>query len=185
MACPIIADTEDAPGYEGDLPICWISSCRQPTIDSPPPWVLKSAMQKNVIVKSKIFPHQNIQKHTWTSAYGKTPKQMWANEQTAQITDMERPNLKNLIMWNLNNISQNQWLQFWRSFMIKRISAGPGKILEEISTIGILSYNWMKQHKPWFVAECSKFVEQMKQAKLHYLHHPDTISAKNLNNTRR
>jgi len=22
MACPIIADTEDAPGYEGDLPIC-------------------------------------------------------------------------------------------------------------------------------------------------------------------
>lgn len=68
--------------------------------------------------------------------------------------------------------------------MIEGISAGPGKILEEISTTGILGYNWLKQHKTWFDAECSKFIEQMKQAKLHYLHHPDTISANNLNNTR-
>jgi hypothetical protein len=34
-----------------------------------------------------------------------------------------------------------QRLQFWRAFMIEGISAGPGKILEEISTTGILGYN--------------------------------------------
>jgi hypothetical protein len=50
-------------------------------------------------VKKSIFPHKNIQKHTWNSPEGKTPKQMSANEQTAQIFDVERLNLKSLTMW--------------------------------------------------------------------------------------
>jgi hypothetical protein len=43
--------------------------------------VVKLATKKNVIVKGKIFPHQNIQKHTWNSPGGKTLKQMTANKQ--------------------------------------------------------------------------------------------------------
>ena len=45
---------------------------------------------------------------------------------------------------------------------------GVGKILEIISKTqlkGLGQYEW-KQQKPWFDEECSKFVDQRKQAKL-------------------
>jgi len=34
--------------------------------------LVKIATSKNLVVKSTMFPHQNIQKYTWTSLDGKT-----------------------------------------------------------------------------------------------------------------
>jgi hypothetical protein len=42
-----------------------------------------------------------------------------------------------------------------------------------------------KQHKPWFDEECSKFLEQRKQAKMQWLQNPNQSNVDNLNNVRR
>jgi hypothetical protein len=38
--------------------------------------VVKTAILKNLIVKSTMFPHHNIHKYTWTSTDGKTHNQI-------------------------------------------------------------------------------------------------------------
>jgi hypothetical protein len=42
----------------------------------------------------------------------------------------------------------------------------------------------LKKHKPWFDEECSKLVDQRKQAKLWWLHDPSEINGDNLNTVR-
>ena len=37
--------------------------------------IVNSATSKNVVVRSTMFPHRNIQKYTWTSPDGKTHNQ--------------------------------------------------------------------------------------------------------------
>jgi hypothetical protein len=39
----------------------------------------------------------------------------------------------------------------------------------------------LKQHKPWFDEECSKLLDQRKQAKLQLLQNPSQTSGDNLN----
>ena len=41
----------------------------------------------------------------------------------------------------------------------------------------------MKKHKPWFYTECSRFLNQRKQAKMEYLQDTNQSNADNLNNT--
>jgi hypothetical protein len=67
IECPIVADTEDAPGYEGDLQIYWISNCRQPTIDSPTPWSSKvshieerSCQEQNIPTSKYLQTHLDL-----------------------------------------------------------------------------------------------------------------------------
>ena len=36
--------------------------------------IVKFASSKNLVVKSMMFPHQNIHKYTWTSPDGKTTR---------------------------------------------------------------------------------------------------------------
>jgi hypothetical protein len=56
--------------------------------------------------------------------------------------------------------------------MIARTYMGLGKTWKRISNSqlkGVLGlYEW-KQHKLWFVEECSHFLDQMKQTKMHWL----------------
>jgi hypothetical protein len=42
-----------------------------------------------------------------------------------------------------------------------------------------------KQHKPWFDEECSKFLDQRKQAKMQWLQNPNQSNAGNLSIVRR
>jgi hypothetical protein len=42
-----------------------------------------------------------------------------------------------------------------------------------------------KQHTPWFDEECSKFLDEKKQAKIQWLHNPNQSNVDNLNNVRR
>jgi hypothetical protein len=48
-----------------------------------------------------------------------------------------------------------------------------------------LGYYELKQHKPLFVEECSKLLEQRKQAKLQWLQNPSETNGDNLKNVRR
>jgi hypothetical protein len=47
-----------------------------------------------------------------------------------------------------------------------------------------LGYQKLKHNKPWFDDECSKLVDQRKQAKLQWLQNPNQISGDNLQNVR-
>jgi len=38
--------------------------------------IVNFATSKNLVVKSMMFPHQNIHKYTWTSSDGKTQNQI-------------------------------------------------------------------------------------------------------------
>jgi hypothetical protein len=48
-----------------------------------------------------------------------------------------------------------------------------------------LGYQKLKHNKPWFVDECSKLIDQLKQAKLQLLQNPNQINGDNLKNLRR
>jgi hypothetical protein len=45
-----------------------------------------------------------------------------------------------------------------------------------------LGYNRLKYNKPWFDNECSKLIDQQKQAKLQWLQGPSQINGDNLQN---
>jgi hypothetical protein len=47
-----------------------------------------------------------------------------------------------------------------------------------------LGYQKLKHNKPWFDDECSKLIEQRKQAKLQLLQNPSQINGDNLQNCR-
>jgi hypothetical protein len=48
-----------------------------------------------------------------------------------------------------------------------------------------LGYFEFKKHKPWFYEECSKLLDQRKQAKFQWLQDSSEIKGDNLNNVRR
>jgi hypothetical protein len=43
----------------------------------------------------------------------------------------------------------------------------------------------MKKHKSWFDEECSRFLDQRKQAKMQWLQDPNQSHVNNLSNVRR
>jgi hypothetical protein len=47
-----------------------------------------------------------------------------------------------------------------------------------------LGYCEPKHRKPWFAEECSKLVDQMKQAKLQWLHDPSEANEDNLSDVK-
>jgi hypothetical protein len=48
-----------------------------------------------------------------------------------------------------------------------------------------LGYQKLKLNKPWFHDECSKFIDQRKQAKLQWLQNPNQTNRDNLQKLRR
>jgi hypothetical protein len=67
------------------------------------------------------------------------------------------------------------------------ILIGLGKLREniKISAKVSLGYYELKKHKPLFDEECSKLLDQRKQAKLQWLQDPSDRNGDNLNNIRR
>jgi hypothetical protein len=64
---------------------------------------------------------------------------------------------------------------------------GLGKTLKRVSKISAkesLGLYERKQHKPCFDEECSKFLDQRKQAKMQWLQYPNQSNVDNLNNVR-
>lgn len=131
MACPIAADTEDAPECEGDLPIYWISSCRQPTIDGPPMCSTKvshteecNCQEKNIPTSKHPKTHLDL---TWWDD-SQTDVSKWTNS-----TDIWYGETK---CQESNSVEVKRQLKseitVLESLMIQGISAGTGKILEEI-----------------------------------------------------
>jgi hypothetical protein len=59
-------------------------------------------------------------------------------------------------------------------------------IRENIKTSAkdILGYHRLKHNKPWFDDECSKLVDQWKQAKLQWLQNPNQINGDSLQHLR-
>jgi hypothetical protein len=55
----------------------------------------------------------------------------------------------------------------------------------KISAKESLRLSERKQHKPWFHKECSKFLDQRKQAKMQWLQNPNQVNVHHLNNVRR
>jgi hypothetical protein len=54
-----------------------------------------------------------------------------------------------------------------------------------ISAKESVGYFELKKHKPWFNEECSKLLDQWKQAKLQWLQDSSEINGDNLNNVTR
>jgi hypothetical protein len=54
----------------------------------------------------------------------------------------------------------------------------------KISAKDKLGYQKLKHNKPWFDDECSKLIDQRKQAKLQWLQNPSQINGNNLQNVR-
>jgi hypothetical protein len=52
------------------------------------------------------------------------------------------------------------------------------------STEDNLGYQKLKHNKPWFDDECSKLIDQRKQAELQWLQNPNQINGDNLKNLR-
>jgi hypothetical protein len=59
------------------------------------------------------------------------------------------------------------------------------KVSIKISAKDSLGLYERKQHKPSFDEECSKFLDQRKQAKMQWLQNPNQRNVDNLNNIRR
>jgi hypothetical protein len=62
-----------------------------------------------------------------------------------------------------------------------------GSIRENIKTSAKdnLGYQKLMHNKPWFDDDCSKLIDQWKQAKLQWLQNPNQINGDNLKNLRR
>jgi hypothetical protein len=62
-----------------------------------------------------------------------------------------------------------------------------GRVLEKTSKTSAkdnLRYQKLKHNKPWFDDECSKLIDQQKQAKLQWLQNPGQINRDNFQNSR-
>jgi hypothetical protein len=121
----------------------------------------------------------------------KVRERLAASNRTTQKFDTERINLKKLdevegkeqyrneipnrfaALGNLDND-----VDINRAWEINRENI---KISAKLS----LGYYELKKHKPWLDKECSKLLDQTKQAKLQWLHDPSEIKGDNLNNIRR
>jgi hypothetical protein len=55
----------------------------------------------------------------------------------------------------------------------------------KISATESIGYYEMRKQKPWFYGDCSKLLDQRKQAKLQWLQNPSKINGDNLNNVKR
>jgi hypothetical protein len=112
-------------------------------------------------------------------------------KQAAQTFDAER--------FNLKNVSE---LEVRKQYQIK--ISNRFAVLENLNVSGDINRAWeninesikisakeslglyeRKQHKPWFDKECSKFLDQRKQAKMQWFQFPNKSNVDNLNNVRR
>jgi hypothetical protein len=112
-------------------------------------------------------------------------------KQAAQKFDEERVNLKKLSELEVRKQYQikisNRFAALENLNISEDINRAWENIKEDIkiSAKESLGLYERKQHKPWFDEECSKFLDQRKQAKMRWLQNPNQGNVDNLNNVRR
>jgi len=120
----------------------------------------------------------------------KFKERLAVSKQAAQKFDGERFNLRKLNELEvrkhyqieitgrfaaLENLSDGEYInRTWENFKENiKTSAKESLVLHEL-----------KQHKPWFDEECLGFLDQRKQAKMHWVQDPSQINVDDLNNVR-
>jgi hypothetical protein len=105
------------------------------------------------------------------------------SKRARQNCDIERFDLKRLDEVEVKEKYQVEILESLESFDINNAWES---IRENIKTSAKdnLGYQKLKRNKPWFGDECSKLIDQRKQAKLQWLQNPNHISRDNLQNLR-
>jgi hypothetical protein len=112
-------------------------------------------------------------------------------KQATQKSDAERFNLK-----KLNELEVRKQYQIkisnrsaaWENLNVRENIIRAWENIKEgikISAEESLGLYERKQHKPWFDEECSKFLDQRKQAKMQWLQNPKQSNVDNLNNVGR
>jgi hypothetical protein len=95
--------------------------------------------------------------------------------------DMERLNLKKL---NEGEVKKQYQVTISNKLAVLENLGNNGDINRvwdtiredtKISAKDCLNHCELKHHKPWFNEECSKLVDQRKQAKLHWLQNPSKV----------
>jgi hypothetical protein len=109
------------------------------------------------------------------------------SKQTAQKFEMERFNLKRLSELDVRKKYQikiaNRITTLENLSDSKYVNRAWENIKENVRTLtkeNIGLYK-LKQHKPWFDEECSRFLDQRKQAKMQRLQDPNHSNVDNLN----
>jgi hypothetical protein len=106
-------------------------------------------------------------------------RERWAvSKQAAQKFDAERFNFKYLSELEVRKqyqiIISNRFAALG-NFTVNEDINRAWENIKENNKISVKDSLWMyewKQHKPWFDEECSKFLDQRRQAKGHWLKHP-------------
>jgi hypothetical protein len=105
--------------------------------------------------------------------------------------DVERFNLKKVSELEVRKQYQIKISNKFVALENLNVSEDINRALENIKeSIKILAKESLglyerKQHKPWFDEECSKFLDQRKEAKIQWLQNPNQSSVENLNYVRR
>jgi hypothetical protein len=108
------------------------------------------------------------------------------SKQAAQKFDEERFNLKKLS--ELEVRKQYQIKISSRFAALENLNVSEDIDIKESIKISVkenLGQYERKQHKPWLDEECSKFLDQRKQAKMQWLQNPNQSNVDNLNNVKR
>jgi hypothetical protein len=112
-------------------------------------------------------------------------------KQPAQKFDAERFNLKKLSELEVRKQYQIKISNRFAALENLNVSDDINRAWESIKEsikISAKESLWLyerKQHKPWFDGECSKCLDQRKQAKMQWLQNPNQSNVENLNNVRR
>ena len=118
----------------------------------------------------------------------KDRERLAVSKQAGQTYDGERLNLRKL---NELEVRKQYQIEITNSFAtlenlsdVDDINRAWENIKENIKTSDKESLHELKQHKPWFDEECSRFPHQRKQAKMQWLQNPNQSNVVNLNNVR-
>jgi hypothetical protein len=120
----------------------------------------------------------------------KLRERIYVSKQARQNFDLERFDLKKL---NDVEVKENYQVKISYRYAASEsleesfdINNAWESIRENIKTSGKdnLGYQKLKHNKPWFDDECSKLIDQWKQAKLQWLQNPNQINGDNLQNLR-
>ena len=122
--------------------------------------------------------------------FAKVRERLVVSKQAAHKFDEERCNLRKLNELEVRNQYQIEITS--RFAALENLSDGKNinraweNIKENIKTSvkESLGLHKLKQHKPWFDEECLRFLDERKQAKMHWVHDPSQSNADNLNNVR-
>jgi hypothetical protein len=116
----------------------------------------------------------------------KDRERLAVSKQEARKFDAERFNLKKLSGLEVRKQYQIKISNRFAALENLNISEDINRAWEsikeniKISAKGSLGLYERKQHKPWFEEECSKFLDQRKQAKMQWLQNPNQSNVDNL-----